>query len=54
MDSVGSGLDPMAGFCEYANEPLGSVKDEECPDWQSGCQCQKKAIPANFCIDRSI
>jgi hypothetical protein len=26
LDSIGSGLGPVAGFCEHGNEPSGSIK----------------------------
>jgi hypothetical protein len=29
LDSSGSGQEPVAGSCEYGNEPSGSVKGGE-------------------------
>jgi hypothetical protein len=26
LDSAGSGYDPVVGFCEHGDEPLGSIK----------------------------
>jgi hypothetical protein len=32
LDSSGSGEGPVAGSCEYDNEPLGSIKDRKLLD----------------------
>jgi hypothetical protein len=26
LDSAAAGLDPVVGFCDHSNEPLGSIK----------------------------
>jgi hypothetical protein len=30
MDSSGSGLDPVVGFCDHGNEPSGSIQKAGC------------------------
>jgi hypothetical protein len=33
LDSSGSGQGPMVGSFEHSNEPSGSIKGREFPDW---------------------
>jgi hypothetical protein len=42
VDSAGSGWDPVAGSCEYGNEPSGSIKGGDGIDQLSDCQLLKK------------
>jgi len=36
LDALGSGSEPMAGFCERDNEPSGSINGGEILDQLSG------------------
>jgi hypothetical protein len=42
LDSSSSEYIPVAGFCEYGNEPSRIIKDEEFFDQQSDYQLLKK------------
>jgi hypothetical protein len=41
LDSTGAGYGPVAGSCEYGNEPSGSIKGGEFLDWLSDYELLK-------------
>jgi hypothetical protein len=54
VDGTGSEQGPVAGPCEYTNEPSGSIKREEFLDQLSECQLLKHSAPCNWYVRHGL
>jgi hypothetical protein len=51
LDSTGAGWGPVAGSCQYSNEPSGSIKAGEFLNQLSGYELLKGSAPCSwFCF----
>jgi hypothetical protein len=48
LDSYGSGWRPVAGSCEYGNEPLGTLKGGRFPDCMSDLASREGLCPTEL------
>jgi hypothetical protein len=48
VDSVRSGQSPVASFCEYGNEPWGSLKGGTIFDQLSNCLLLNDSVSCNY------